>query len=227
MAKKTTANITGNKKSKDKVAIMAAYINYVLKHDKLPNSVFKFCLEENISEENYYDLFGSLATIRKAIWNAFHDNTIKVLHNNKDYGSYTNRDKMLTYYFTFFEVLRLNRSYVLFALNDHTSQNMLNRLEQLKGLRKLIKAFASELIEENNDKKQLKVTKHNTTIFSEGAWVQFMFILKFWMDDDSPGFEKTDVIIEKSVNTVFDVFETTPLESVIDLGKFLWKEKMI
>ena len=46
------------------------------------------------------------------------------------------------------------------------------------------------------------------------------------MDDTSKGFEKTDVAIEKSVRVIFDVFETTPLESIIDFGKFLWKEKM-
>ena len=46
------------------------------------------------------------------------------------------------------------------------------------------------------------------------------------MEDSSPSFEKTDVVIEKSVRAIFDVFETTPLESVIDFGKFLWKDKM-
>lgn len=36
--------------------------------------------------------------------------------------------------------------------------------------------------------------------------------------------KKTDVAIEKSINTVFDVFDHTPLENVIDFGKFLAKE---
>ena len=44
------------------------------------------------------------------------------------------------------------------------------------------------------------------------------------MDDNSPAFEKTDVAIEKSVKAIFDVFETTPLESILDFGKFLVKE---
>lgn len=226
MAKKTTAKTT-KRKTMDNVAIMAAYMNYVLKHDTVPTSVYKFCIEEDVSEENYYNHFGSLESISKEIWNAFHNNTLEVLHKDKNYESYSNREKMLTYYYTFFEVLKLNRSYVLFALSNHRNQNVLASLEQLKGLRKQIKGFAKELIEVGNNDKQLKITKHNTTIFSEGAWVQFLFILKYWMDDDSPRLEKTDVVIEKSVNTVFDVFETTPLESVIDLGKFLWKEKMM
>jgi len=45
------------------------------------------------------------------------------------------------------------------------------------------------------------------------------------MDDDSAGFEKTDVAIEKSIHTIFDVFENTPLDNIIDFGKFLFKEK--
>jgi hypothetical protein len=52
-----------------------------------------------------------------------------------------------------------------------------------------------------------------------------LFLLKFWMDDTSKGFEKTDILIEKSVNTVVDLLDTKPLESLFDLGKFLWKEK--
>jgi hypothetical protein len=50
--------------------------------------------------------------------------------------------------------------------------------------------------------------------------------MKYWMEDNSSSFEKTDVVIEKSVRAIFDVFETTPLESILDFGKFLWKEKM-
>ena len=115
-------------------------------------------------------------------------------------------------------------SYVLFTLENDKS--LLKKMEQLKGLRKHFKAFASELIVEGNAEKSLKITKHNPRLFSEGAWLQLLFILKFWMDDDSAGFEKTDIAIEKSVNTVFDVFENTPLDNIIDFGKFLFKEKM-
>ena len=46
------------------------------------------------------------------------------------------------------------------------------------------------------------------------------------MEDSFPGFEKTDILIEKSINTVFEVFNNTPLEQVFDLGKFLFKERM-
>ena len=66
--------------------------------------------------------------------------------------------------------------------------------------------------------------KYSDPVFAEGAWVQFLFVLKFWLNDHSKGFEKTDILIEKSVNTAFDLIDTKPVESLFDLGKFLWKE---
>ncbi|GAW89492.1 hypothetical protein FPS14_contig00023-0020 [Flavobacterium psychrophilum] len=83
------------------------------------------------------------------------------------------------------------------------------------------------MIENNNSIVNDKIAKITKPVFSEGAWIQFLFILKFWLDDTSKSFEKTDIIIEKSVNTVVDLLDTKPLESLFDLGKFLWKEKMI
>ena len=50
--------------------------------------------------------------------------------------------------------------------------------------------------------------------------------MKFWMDDTSASFEKTDIFIEKSVNTSFDVLNVIPLKSIIDFGKFIFKEKV-
>ena len=46
------------------------------------------------------------------------------------------------------------------------------------------------------------------------------------MEDGSPGFEKTDILIEKSITTGFALLDTATLKSVFDLGKFLFKEKM-
>ena len=51
-----------------------------------------------------------------------------------------------------------------------------------------------------------------------------MLLMKFWLSDTSKGFEKTDALIEKSVNVVFEVFDNTRLDTILDLGKFLWKE---
>ncbi|UCD59729.1 MAG: TetR/AcrR family transcriptional regulator [Flavobacteriaceae bacterium] len=215
-----TAKATVKKPFKEN--IISAYMNFVLEHEAVPKSVFKFCKENKIKEDEFYKLFGSVTGIQKAIWDLLLDNTMNLLSKNKEFHEFSSQDKMLTFFFTFFEMLKLNRSYVLFVLNDDRSP--LKNLQQLKGVRVGIKNFAKVLIEEDNSEKSSKVTQNNPGLFSEGAWVQFLFILKFWMEDTSADFEKTDIAIEKSVKTIFDVFDHTPLESIMDFGKFLFKE---
>lgn len=219
----TKKNTTAKKKlTSDK--LIALYMQYVLENEKTPQSVYKFCKENKLKEEEFYDFFGSFESLQKGIWVQFYEHTLKVLEGSPEYHDFTNREKMLTFYYTFFEMLSANRSFVLFTLKQY--DNKLKNLEQLKGLRKGVKGFAQDLIKEENQTKNLKVLKQSEAIFSEAAWIQLMFLLNFWMDDNSAKFESTDVAIEKSVNTVFDVFDNTPLERVIDFGKFLWKEKM-
>lgn len=201
------------------------YMDYVLEHETIPKSIYKFCKSNKIEESAFYEYFGSVNGIQKAIWNKFFSNTEQLIEKNKEYELFSNKDKMLTFFFSFFELLTLNRSYVLFALSNDKS--VMKNMAQLKGLRQHLKSFAADLINDGNVDKKLKITKHSPKIFSEGAWLQFLFILKFWMDDDSAGFEKTDIAIEKSIHTVFDIFDNTPLDNIIDFGKFLFKEKMV
>ncbi|MBQ0735999.1 TetR family transcriptional regulator C-terminal domain-containing protein [Aquimarina celericrescens] len=216
---------SNKKQTTDRKAIISGFMTYVLEHDGYPKSVYKFCKEIKISEEDFYKFFGSLESVQKSIWNTFFETTINAIQKNKEYTDFSSREKMLTLFYTLFEMMTLNRSYVLFVLkqNDVPFKNM----SQLKGLRLHIKNFAADLIEEDNDEKMFKLTKNPVSVFSEGAWLQFLFLLNFWIGDESAGFEKTDIAIEKSVNTIFDLFDNTPLNNVLDFGKFLWKEKVM
>lgn len=210
-------------KKTNKQQLFEAYTHFVLEKEHFPKSVYAFCKECGVEEADFYTHFGSLNNLRDAIWTAFYDNTHQLLDKNKDYPSLTRKDKLLSFYYTFFEVLLLNRSYVLFTLDKEAKP--LEKLEQLSGLRKNFKAFATELIEDGNAEKNSRLTQHPPQLFSEAAWVQLLFLLNFWIKDGSAGFEKTDMAIEKSVQTAFDVFDNTPLNAIIDFGKFLWKEK--
>ncbi|GLB48951.1 TetR family transcriptional regulator C-terminal domain-containing protein [Neptunitalea lumnitzerae] len=202
--------------------IISAYMNFVLEHEKAPKTVYKFAKEIKIKEEDFYQFFGSIDALKGHIWKKFYTNTEGVISKNDEYEALTTREKMLTFFFTFFELLTMNRSYVLFVLKEH--QSVLRNLEQLKGLRSDFKGFVKELAKAENNHKNSKFLKQSPELIAEGAWIQLLFLMKFWMEDNSAAFEKTDVAIEKSVNTIFDVFDNTPLESLLDFGKFLVKE---
>ncbi len=205
-------------------AIISRFMNYVLEHGEIPVSVYKFCKENKIKEEEFYAFFGSFQGLEKAIWNTFYTKTETLLLKNKEYEQYDNREKLLTFFYTFFEMLTLNRSYVLLVLEGN--KDRLKSLQQLSGLRRHIRAFGKMLAEDRNSERQNQISKFTPGLIAEGVWVQFLFLLKFWMNDSSAGFERTDVAIEKSVNTVFEVFDSAPFDSIIDFGKFLYGERM-
>ena len=131
---------------------------------------------------------------------------------------------MLSFYFTFFENLTANRSYVVYALSE--SSNKLENLKKLKGLRSKFLDYIDELDIEVLQIKNKQLEQIKDSVVQETYWIQLMLTLKFWLDDTSKSFEKTDIFIEKSINASFDLINISPLKSVVDLGKFLIKEKI-
>jgi len=204
--------------------IVSFYMDYVLTHNHKPKSVYAFAKDNNFEEQKFYEFFNSFEVLEQSIFKIFFDNTLEVLHKSEDYQSFDARNKLLSFYFTFFEVLTANRSYVIHALN--ADKNQLKSLKVLSHLKKSFTNYIELLDIKTLDLKQEKLEKLKNRGLKESAWFQLLLTMKFWMDDTSPSFEKTDIYIEKSVQASFDLIDTTPLKSLIDFGKFLYKEKI-
>ena len=213
------------KKIIDADQIIALYMDYVLLNDREPKSVYAFCHANQMDEADFYVHFGSFEGLKQQIWVKFFENATTIIANDVAFLTYSDKDKLLTLFYTLFEVLTLNRSYVIYSL--HENKDALKNLKVLKLFRSHFKKFIQTIIESNHLTNLDKLDKVTKPVFSEGAWIHFLFILKFWMDDVSPSFEKTDIAIEKSVTTVVELLNTKPLENLIDFGKFLWKERMM
>lgn len=211
------------KKAIDDNHLIELYMNQVLQNNAEPKNVFVFCQENKIVESDFYAFYGSIEALKKDIWVKFFENVKSTIEQDQNYLAYSNKNKLLTLYFSLFEVLTINRSYVVFALKE--DKNMLKNLQQLKEFRNHFKTFIVDMIDTQSSEEDFKVNKIAKPLYVEGAWVEFLFLMKFWLDDTSKGFEKTDIMIEKAVKATFDVLDTTPIDSLIDLGKFVWKEK--
>ncbi|OXG04492.1 AcrR family transcriptional regulator [Flavobacterium araucananum] len=212
------------KKIISKEDIVSLYMEEVLENGHKPKSVYHFAKENDFTEAEFYAFFGTLEGLEKEIFRLFLVNTIDLLHRNNDYLEYDMKNKMLSFYFTFFEILTANRSYVLQALK--LDRNPLKNLVQLTTLRDSFKEYVSEILTDDYRLEQEKFQKFQEKGIQESAWLQLMLTIKFWVDDASPAFEKTDIFIEKSVNASFELMNVAPLNHLIDLGKFLFKEKI-
>ncbi len=204
--------------------IITLYMSYILDHNAKPSSVYAFAKENKFEEAVFYQYFGSFEAVEKSIFNAFYENTISVLEKSNDYKTFDARNKLLSFYYTFFENLTANRSYIVATLDSKKLD--LKKLNALSSLKTSFADYINTLEIETIDLKQKNLAQIQQKSIKETAWLQLLITIKFWLEDSSVAFEKTDIFIEKSVNTSFDLINSTPLKSIIDLGKFLYKEKM-
>ena len=86
------------------------------------------CFTINL-EINFYQHFANFEVLEQSIFKAFFDNAHDILTKSEDYLSFAYRDKLLSFYYTFFEILTANRSYVVYALEHN--KNSLKRMRSL------------------------------------------------------------------------------------------------
>ncbi|WP_298765970.1 TetR family transcriptional regulator C-terminal domain-containing protein [uncultured Polaribacter sp.] len=210
------------KKNITKDNLISWYMEFVLENNHQPKSVFSFAKENNFEESDFYKSYGSFEAIEESIFSEFFNNTIKVLAKSEEYPDYDARNKLLSFYFTFFEMLTANRSYVVYALKGKD----LKKLKNLKHLGKDFKTYVKNIGIEKIDLKEERLEKIQDKGIEESSWLHLLITMKFWLDDTSASFEKTDIFIEKSINARFDLMDIKPLKSIIDFGKFILKEKV-
>ncbi|MEX0884671.1 MAG: TetR family transcriptional regulator C-terminal domain-containing protein [Cyclobacteriaceae bacterium] len=204
--------------------IIEGYIAYVLENGKDPASVFKFAKTLKMKEETFYDYFTSFEGIKKSVWEMIFDKTVANLESQEVFKNYSSREKLLGFFFTWIEELKKNRSYLLAAYDIKLVKDpMLAR--EMKGFKEKFKDFVGEIILEGKETEEIAERPYLSDKYDEAIWMQVFFIFKYWLKDDSQGFEKTDAAIEKSVNLAFDLMGKSALDSFVDFAKFLYQSK--
>lgn len=196
-----------------------AYVDYVLTHGAKPTSVYIFAKNNNLSEEEFYNYFGSFEGIEESIWTDLTSKALIAVQSQEIWEQYTSREKALAFFYGFIELLKTKRSFALYTLKNATGS--MGTPAVLKGSKNLFETFASNIIQQGLETRELADRRFLSKRYKDALWVQFAFIINFWSKDNSAGFEKTDEAIEKGINVTFDLFEKSPLDSLIDYGKFM------
>lgn len=203
--------------------IREGYISYVLEHGKKPESIFKFIKDLKIKEEDFYESFNSFENIEKQIWLSIFNETLEMVKNDSVYDEYSVREKMLAFFYSFIEKLKGHRSYILQTVPKKIRPELTPYY--LIEVRKAFKDWVNELLLEGEETEEIEKRPVISKKYDEALWLQFLFVIGFWIKDESRGFEKTDAAIEKSVNLAFDLMGRGPLDAIVDFGKFLFQNR--
>jgi hypothetical protein len=204
--------------------IQTAYIEHLLTNGTRPVSVFKFCTDLRITEDVFYESFGSFEGLERHIWKSFITKTTDRLKADKTYQAFSSREKVLAFYYTLFEELRASRSFILVQL---TNRNKLEIIPDfLKDFKNEFEVYVSSVLEAGKTTGEVAKRPYLDKTYPQTFWMQLAFLLMFWRDDNSPAFEQTDAAIEKSVNLAFDLIGKGAIDSMLDFAKFLYQSKM-
>ncbi len=208
------------KKAVSAAKIKESYIRSYCLSGEAPKSIFAFCDEIGITEEQFYDHYTSFKQIESSVWREAFDEAFDQVNTDDALKDLSVRDRFLTFSFAWVEVLKKNRSFFQLQFKYQWSpmpgQSLRNLREHVKNSFKpwIVEGTTSGEIE-----RRFKVSDH----YDEALWILQLFITAFWMKDTSAGFEKTDAAIEKSVNLAFDLLNKGSVDSALDLGKFLFQ----
>lgn len=196
-----------------------AYLDYVLTQGAEPKSVYIFAKENNLSEDEFYNFYGSFHGLEQSIWTDLSNKALTEVQNQEVWNQYSSREKALAFFYAFVELLKSKRSFVLYSLKN--SGRSIGTPAILAGVKEVFNGFAASIIEQGVESGELTDRRFFTSKYKDALWIQFGFILNFWAKDNSAGFEKTDEAIERGINVTFDLFEKSALDSLFDYGKFM------
>lgn len=211
------------------VQLQDAYIDYVLTHNEQPKSVYAFAKNIGVTEQEFYDFYSSFTAIEKDVWYMLTVKAIEQVQQQEIWATYTSREKILSFFYAYIELLKIQRSFIVYSLRR--SRTHLSTPEVLDNVKNVFQTFAENVIQTGLESGELADRRYLSKRYKNALWIQFGIIINFWISDSSKNFEKTDEAIERGVNVTFDLFQRSPLDDIFEYGKFVirngrFKEKM-
>ncbi|GAB4403260.1 MAG: hypothetical protein OHK0039_02190 [Bacteroidia bacterium] len=197
------------------------YIDHVLAQGSRPASVYVFAQTLGSTERSFYAQYASFDALEQAVFRRYFDDAHQRLEGSPEFAGYSAREKVLGLFFTWFEILRDARSVVVFL--DQSGDWYAPAAAYTAATKAPFKVLMKGILKSGTDAGEIADRLLLPGIYQDGLWAWALFLLRFWLSDTSPNFERTDVAIEKGVNFIFDLIQPNSLDSGVDLLRFLWQ----
>jgi AcrR family transcriptional regulator len=219
-----------SKKSKTKAdanhskeQLVRLFREHLLTNGKIPVSVFSFTKEGGMKEQDFYTHFGSFEALERSIWKSYITTVNDRLVADETYNTYSVREKILAFYFTLAETLKADRSLAVHYLSKLKTPGPTPGF--MKDFKAAFEEWINAVLLEGKQTGEIAMRPYLDRKYDVIFWLHLLFILQFWVKDDTANFEKTDIAIEKSVNLAFDLLGKGFLDNAFDFGKFLYQSR--
>jgi hypothetical protein len=196
----------------------SAYISFVAAEQRRPASPAELGFSSALAGE---DFPAGWRKLEAAILRRRFDAALRLLSSDARAASYNSPETLLALFFTWFEQMGDLHPFMQ-TLHRLDPQPVLGEsyLAEVKpAFLDLMKGLVAEGVENGAIARRWGATSFYPDLF----WAKAALLMRFWLYDDSPGFERTDAAIEKSLRFLFDLIQPNALDSGTDLFRFLFR----
>ncbi|MFT5617377.1 MAG: hypothetical protein ACI85I_000596 [Arenicella sp.] len=205
------------------------YVSFVSENHKRPHSIAQFMESLEGSTPDFHRYFQDFHELDKVIWKGYFEQTLQEIYKTEQeliesgQTPYDAEEKLKSVFYFLVEILKHEKDYVTFSFKN--ADNKVFTPSFLTFFQKNFEHFAQELILQGTDSNVIASRPIISDYYDNLIWGQILSILRYWVQDESPEFEKTDVAIEKGVTFVFDIMRRNVFDSTFDFVKFLILQK--
>lgn len=200
-------------------ALIEAYKRLSLEKGTLPVSRMEIATAAELDIVAFEATFSSLEALQEAVWVEYLRTTLETLENSDEYAQYSVREKMLAYYYTFFEILGKDHEFVRMFAPKLGIWNYNPTF--LKGFKHAFLIFVNELLNEGIESGEIAERMMLGDEYAGWHWPQMLFLLNKWITDESSSHTISDQAVEKAVNLGFDIMGRNLFDSAFDFAKFM------
>jgi hypothetical protein len=222
--------------------IHKSYIEYCVSNQKRPESLKAFAEMQEILLSDLQKKYTSFEKLEAEIFAEIWKETQNQLSNDAMFYQYNGREKLLSVYYTWFELLKNQKDFLHFLdkqggfWSESLDYLMFGNIFSKYLVKPILNTFPPYIMGMQTDFKRFSQNILNNAVgeevanrfwlnsrYADALWLMTIFLFRFWLKDESNDSEKTDAAIEKALNWFFDVIKPNAWDSGFDLAKFVWQ----
>lgn len=205
----------------DSASIRSAFTAYLKSEGKRPSSLKEFGVSSSFNQVTLKEHYKSLAELEKDVWVQWFDQTITILNQSEEYMKYGAQERLLAFYYTWFDTVKPYRAYLINAPAVPKIFTMMDWF--LREIKQSFLKYAGEIVQLAAENQEIVKRPVLLNLYDKILWQQFLFVMNFWIKDKSEEQTNTDEAIERAVQLSIELAGRTQLDAIADFGKFLWK----
>jgi hypothetical protein len=191
-----------------------AYKEAIISSEETVNA-FTLAKKIDATEQDFYQLFNSPDDLGRKIWAGIGEEVTSRLNESDSFANYSSREKLLTYFFTFFEVAVTSRLFI---------EVTINRARLQRTYKDQFKTFVGDIVQEGIVADEIKERLTLSNYYPDMLWELHLRLVRFWLTDTSEHFVETDKAIEIYSKVPLEFMGHNLLDSVFETAKFQFEQ---